>query len=92
MSGQHRFVPADQFHPDRYTQCRTAECTLNAAIVHADISQSYEEYLEIFEEFYADDIEGSSETTEDAIRGQARVRSVLLSFLVPLHAMAEVGR
>ena len=84
-------VSADQFHPDPYAQSRTAERTLNAAIVHADITRSYEEYLEIFDTFYADDIEGSSETAEEPIRGKARVRSLVCSFLVPLHAMAEVG-
>jgi hypothetical protein len=90
MSDQHSFIP-DHFHPDPYTQSRTAERTLNSAIVHAQISRSYEEYLEIFDEFYADDFEGSSETMEEPIRGKARVRSLLFSFLVPLHAMAEVG-
>jgi hypothetical protein len=91
MSNQHVFISADQFHPDAYTQSRAAERTLNAAIVHADISRGYEEYLEIFDEFYADDIEGSSETTEEPIRGKAGVRSLVFGFLVPLHAMAEVG-
>ena len=67
------------------------ERTLNAAIVQAEIARSYEEYLEIFDEFYTDDVEGSSETTEEPIRGKARVRSLLFSFLFPLHAMAEVG-
>ena len=91
MSDQHSFISFDHFHPDPYTQSRTAERTLNSAIVHAEISRSYEEYLEIFDEFYADDIEGSSETMEEPIRGKVRVRSLLFSFLVPLHAMAEVG-
>jgi hypothetical protein len=91
MSDQHRFVSPDHFHPDPYTQSRTAERALNSAIVHAEISRSYEEYLEIFDEFYADDIEGSIETMEGPIRGKARVRSVIFGFLVPLHAMAEVG-
>ena len=91
MSDQRSFISANQFHPDPYTQSRNAERTLNAAIVHADISRSYEEYLEIFDEFYADDIEGSSDTTEEPIRGKAGVRSLVFGFLVPLHAMAEVG-
>ena len=91
MSGQHSFISPDHFHPDPYTQSRTAERALNSAIVHAEISRSYEEYLEIFDEFYGDDIEGSSETMEGPIRGKARVRSLLFSVLVPLHAMAEVG-
>jgi hypothetical protein len=91
MSGQQVFISAEQFHPDPYTQSRTAERTLNAAIVNADISQSYEEYLELLDQFYADDIEGSSETMKEPLRGKEGVRSVLFSFLAPLHAMAEVG-
>ena len=91
MSDQRGFISADQFHLDPYTQSRTAERTLNAAIVRADISRSYEEYLEIFDEFYADDFEGSSDTAEQPIRGKAGVRSLVFGFLVPLHAMAEVG-
>lgn len=91
MNSQHSFVSADQYHPDPYAQSRTAERALNEAIVHADISRSYEEYLEIFDAFYADDVEGSSETMKEPIRGKTRVRSLLLNFLVPLHVMAEVG-
>lgn len=91
MSDQHGFISANQFHPDPYTQSRNAERTLNAAIVHADISRGYEEYLEIFDEFYADDIEGSSETMKEPLCGKERVRSLIFSFLAPLHAMAEVG-
>ena len=91
MSNQPGFFSADQFHPDPYTQSRIAESTLNAAIVHADITRSYEEYLEIFDAFYADDVEGSSETAEEPIRGKERVRSLIFGFLLPLHAMAEVG-
>jgi hypothetical protein len=91
MSDQRGFISADQFHPDPYTQSRNAERTLNAAIVHADISRGYEEYLEIFDEFYADGVEVSSETTEKPIRGKSGVRSLIFGFLAPLHAMAEVG-
>ena len=47
--------------------------------------------MDIFDAFYADDIEVSSDTGEQAIWGKAEVRSVLLNFLVPLHMMAEVG-
>ncbi len=91
MSDQRGFVSAEHFRPDPYTQSRIAERTLNAAIVHAEIARSYEEYLDIFDAFYADDVEGSSETTEEPIRGKAGVRSLIFGFLVPLHAMAEVG-
>ena len=91
MSDKHSFVSAVQFHPDPYTESRTAERTLNAAIVHADINRCYEEYLEILDAFYADDIEGTSDTTEEPIRGKAGVRSLVFGFLVPLHALVEVG-
>jgi hypothetical protein len=91
MSDPCGFFSADQFHPDPYTQSQFAERALNAAIIHADITRSYEEYLEIFDEFYADEIEGSNETVKEPIRGKVRVRSFLFNVLVPLHAMAEVG-
>jgi short-subunit dehydrogenase len=92
MTDQHGFISADQFHPDPYIQSRTAERTLNAALVQAEISRSYEEYLEIFDEFYADDIEGSSETMEEPLRGKERVRSLLFSFLAPSPACPGRGR
>jgi hypothetical protein len=91
MNDQRGFVSADHFRPDPYTQSRIAERTLNAAVVHAEIARSYEEYLETFDAFYAEDVAGSSETTEEPIRGKASVRSLIFGFLVPLHAMAEVG-
>jgi hypothetical protein len=70
---------------------QTGERTLNAAIVQADISESFEAYLEIFDAFYADDVEVSSETAEEPICGKRRVRSSLVNFLVPIHVMAEIG-
>ncbi len=91
MSDQHSFLSPDHLLPDPFTRSQTAERSLNAAIVQAEISRSFEEYLGIFDEFYADDVEVSSETPEETIRGKARVRSLLLNFLVPLHVMAEVG-
>ncbi len=91
MTDQHSFVSVDYIGCDRYTSSQTRERVLNAAIVHANISESFEEYLEIFDAFYADDIEASSETREEPVRGKARVRSLLFNFLVPLHVMAEVG-
>ena len=91
MNNHGSFVSANQFHPDPYAQSRIAERTLNTAIVRADISRSYEEYLELFDQFYADDIEGSSDTIKEPLRGKERVRSLLFSFLALLHAMAEIG-
>ena len=91
MNDQNTYFTADHFDRDLYTSSRTRERALNAAIIQADISKSFEEYLEIFDEFYADDIEVGSETGEEPIRGKARVRSVIANFLVPLHVMAEIG-
>jgi hypothetical protein len=91
MTKEHSFVAGDYSDRDLYTSSRTRERALNSAIVQADINESFEEYLEIFDAFYADDIEASSETREEPIRGKGRVRSLLTNFLVPLHVMAEVG-
>src|SRR2546428_11247126 len=79
--------PRDQ----QYTSSQTLDRLLNEAIIHADISNSFEEYIEIFDTFYADDIEVSSEVTGEPVRGKSRVRSLLFNFLVPLHVMAEVA-
>ena len=86
MSDQHSFLSVDS-----YSRSQAAEHTLNTAITQAKISESYEEYLEIFDKFYADEVEVSSESQQEPIRGKARVGSLLLNFLVPLHVMAEVG-
>src|SRR5260370_13556032 len=91
MTNGHSFISTDNLDHDLYASSQTRERTLNAAIVRADISESFEEYLEILDEFYADDIEVSSENGEEPIRGKAKVRSLLAAFLVPLHVMAEIG-
>ena len=89
MTKEHSLVAGDYSDRDLYASSRTQERALNSAIVRAEISKSFEEYLEIFEAFYADDIEVSSETTEEPIRGKDRVRSLLVSFLAPLHDRAD---
>jgi hypothetical protein len=76
---------------DSYSRSQAAEQMLNTAITQAKISESFEEYLEIFDKFYADDVQVSSENQLEPIRGKARVGLLLLTFLVPLHVMAEVG-
>jgi len=91
MIDQARFVYADALGDDLYTRSQTRDRVLNAAIVKADISRSFEEYLEIFDAFYADDVEVIDEAREESIRGKARVRALLFNFLVPFHVMAEVG-
>ncbi len=91
MTKEQGFLSADHIDRDPYTSSQTRERALNTAIVQANISESFEEYLGIFDAFYADDIEVGSETAEEPIRGKERVRSLLFNFLVPLHVMAEVG-
>jgi hypothetical protein len=90
MTIQTSFFSADHDH-DSYASAQAGEKALNRAIVTAEISRSFEEYLEIFDRFYAEDIEVSSTTSTRQIRGKARVRSLLSDFLVPLHIMAEIG-
>jgi hypothetical protein len=91
MTNELSIVSTNHLDHDLCTSSQTRERTLNAAIVQADISASFEEYLEIFDAFYDDDVEVSSETQEQPIRGKVRVRSLLATFLVPLHIMAEIG-
>jgi hypothetical protein len=90
MSIQSSFFSADHDH-DSYTSSHAGERALNRAIVTAEISRSFEEYLEIFDRFYAEGIEVSSTTSTEQIRGKARVSSLLYDFLIPLHIMAEIG-
>ena len=84
-------VSVGRFNGDVYKRSQAAEQALNAAILRAEIARSYEEFLEIFEAFYAEDVEVSSEDSREPIRGKASVRPFLLNFLVPLHVMAEVA-
>jgi hypothetical protein len=91
MAKEQSFVSADHIDLDPFISSQSREPTLNAAIVQANISEGFEEFLKIFDVFYADDIEVSSETAEGTVRGKARVRSLLANFLVPLHVMAEIG-
>ena len=67
MSDQQSFLSRDP-----YSHYQVAEQTLNTAITQAKISESFEEYLEIFDKFYADEVEVSSETQQEPIRGKAR--------------------
>jgi hypothetical protein len=91
MTKERSFISSDHIDRDPYTSSQTRERILNEAIIQANIIESFEEYLEIFDAFYANDIEVSSETAKEPIRGKGGVRSILANFLVPLHVMAEVG-
>jgi hypothetical protein len=91
MTNKLSFVTANELYRDSYASSQSQERALNAAIVQAEIGEGYEQFLEIFDAFYADDVEVSSESQEEPIRGKAAARSLLTSFLFPLHVMAEVG-
>src|SRR6266852_8037967 len=91
MIDGHNLVTVGRFDGDAYESSQAAEQTLNAAILRAEIARSYEEFLEIFDKFYADDVKVSSEDSPETIRGKEKVRPFLLNFLVPLHVMAEVA-
>jgi hypothetical protein len=91
MIDQHNLITVDRFDGDAYGSSHAAELALNGAILRAEIGRSYEEFLEIFERFYADDIEVSSEESRETIRGKARVLTFLANFLAPLHVMVEVA-
>jgi hypothetical protein len=86
MSAQHHFALGDHRDRDLYAK----ERVLNSAILAADIGRGWEEYLEIFDAFYADEIEVSTDET-GAIRGRERIRALLFNFLAPLHVMVEIG-
>jgi hypothetical protein len=87
MSAQQYLNPGDQSDRDLYAR----ERVLNSAIIAADISSGWEEYLEIFDSFYADDVEVTTDTETGPIRGKERIRALLFNFLAPLHVMAEIG-
>jgi hypothetical protein len=91
MTRENNLMTVGQFDGNAYKSSQAAELTLNAAILRGEIARGYEEFLEIFDKFYADDVEVSSEDSPKTIRGKARVRPFLLSFLMPLHVMAEVA-
>jgi hypothetical protein len=91
MIDEHNLVLFSRSEGDAYQSSQAAELTLNAAILRAEIARSYEEFLDILETFYADDVEVSREDLQEMIRGKTRVRPFLLNVLVPLHVMAEVG-
>src|SRR6266403_1043506 len=91
MTRENNHMTVSQFDGNAYKSSQAAELTLNAAILRAEIARSYEEFLEIFDKFYADDVEVSSEDSPETVRGKERVRPFLSNFLVPLHVMTEVG-
>jgi hypothetical protein len=91
MIDQPNLITVDRFNGDAYSSSQAAELALNGAILRAEIGRSYEAFLGIFDRFYADDVEVSSEESRETIRGKERILSFLLNFLAPLHVMVEVA-
>jgi hypothetical protein len=67
------------------------EKVLNSAIIAADISSGWEEYLQILDAFYADHVEVSDGTESGSVFCREQIRALLFKFLVPLHVMTEIG-
>ena len=86
-SAQHHLVSGGQSHRDLDAR----ERVLNSAIIAADIGRGWEEYLEILDAFYADDVELTTGAETGAVRGRERIRTLLFNFLAPLHVMVEIG-
>ena len=86
-SAQHHLACGDQSHRDLDAR----ERVLNSAIIAADISRGWEEYLEILDAFYAEDVELTTDAETGAVRGRERIRTLLFNFLAPLHVMVEIG-
>ena len=87
MITQQHLASINQGDRDLYAR----EKFLNSAIIAVDISSGWEEYLEIFDAFYADHVEASVGTESGAVFGRERIRALLYKFLVPIHVMAEIG-
>src|SRR5580700_10304546 len=87
MSTQQLLASVNYADHDLYAR----ERVLNSAIIAADISSDWEEYLEILDAFYADHVEVSDGTESGGELGRERVRALLIKFLIPLHVMAEIG-
>ena len=91
MSDQDRVLIGERIDLDARSDHRAAEQRLNNAITHAQVSETLEEYLKIFDDFYSEDVEVSAEGQAEPLRGKSRVGSLLLNFLIPLHVLAEIA-
>jgi hypothetical protein len=59
----------------------SGERALNTAIVNADITRGFEEYLVLVDQYYAEDVEVSADTSPDPVVG--RDQSKVYSFPLP---------
>jgi hypothetical protein len=91
MFDKQNVIAIGPFDGGVYESSQAAELTLNGAIQRGEIARGYQEFLDIFEAFYADDVEVSHEDSRETIRGKEKLRTLLYNFLIPLHIMAEIG-
>ena len=61
----------------------SAERALNAAIVNADITRGFEEYLAVVDQYYAEDVEVSTDVSPDPLVGKQRLKSVFSASSFP---------
>src|SRR5260370_17483285 len=87
MSTQQLLASVNYADHDLYAR----ERVLNSAIIAADISRGWEEYLEILDAFYADHVEVTDGTESGAVFGRERIRTLLFRFFHPLHVLAEIS-
>jgi hypothetical protein len=64
---------------------------LNEALINANISSSYEEFFDLFDRFYEENVEVVSDASKTSIVGKKHLIPILFGFLMPLHVMAEIG-
>ena len=64
---------------------------LNEALANANIADGYEQFLAIFDRFFAEEVEVASDGHSTGLVGKARLLPVLFNFFAPLHVMAEIG-
>ena len=76
---------------EHFSKAAEAELKLNNALVNANISDGYEQYLALFDHFYDENVEVVGASNPDPLVGKSRVLPVISNFLMPLHVMAEIG-
>ena len=91
MSRQQTSAGRHCYDGDREQSVQASERLLNDAIVRADLSRSFEEYLEIADRFYDDDVVLTAESSRPPVRGKNDLRSFIAFFLIPLHILAKIG-
>jgi hypothetical protein len=75
----------------QFENASAAEQELNTALVEADIRNSLEEFLDIFDQFYAENVELATDAHPTPILRKEHMVPLLRHFLKPLHIMAGLG-